>query len=189
MKLSILICTLPQRWADLSALMGTLNPQILPDVEVVISSDDMIKSIGQKRNDLLDAAKGDYVCFIDDDDQISDQYVFLMLNALATEPDCVGINGVMYSKGRTRKPFTHSIKHGRWYEDSEQFYRTPNHWNPIRRELAQQVRFKPINHGEDHDYSNRILPLLKTEVYVEPPVYYYQFDGSKSMALKRKNEC
>ena len=53
MKLSILICTLPERWGELSVLMGTLNPQITPEVEVVINSDGMSKTIGQKRNDLL----------------------------------------------------------------------------------------------------------------------------------------
>jgi len=169
--------------------MGLLNPQIVPGVEVLINSDAMVKTIGEKRNDLLDAAKGDYVCFVDDDDRVSDQYVSLLLEALSTGPDCVGINGVMYDKGRFRKPFSHSIKHRGWYEDGELFYRTPNHWNPIRRELACKVRFKPINYGEDQDYSVRIFPLLKTEVYVEAPVYFYWFDRSKSMALKRKREC
>lgn len=190
MKLSILICSLPERCKELSFLLTELFSQCkkTKEVEVLIDIDNQVKTIGAKRNHLLNMATGDYIVFIDDDDMISSNYISLVLDALKTNPDCAGINGVMFNAGIKDRPFTHSIKHGSWYTGEDAYYRTPNHWNPIKRSIALQVMFKEINWGEDHDYSNRIFPLLKSEVYINEPIYYYRFDTNKSVAVRRMNE-
>jgi glycosyltransferase involved in cell wall biosynthesis len=73
MTLSILICSLPGRIKYLSELLNVLNPQI--EGEEIIINIDKYKTIGAKRNDLLNASKSDYVCFIDDDDMVSEDYL------------------------------------------------------------------------------------------------------------------
>jgi hypothetical protein len=46
--------------------------------------------------------------------------------------------------------------------------------NPIKRKIALSVGFLDISVGEDYDYSLRLKPLLKTEVYIKTPIYFYQ---------------
>ena len=72
--MSILVCTTTERKHFLDRLLDTLNKQITDRIEVIVESDDGIMKIGKKRNMLLDKASGDYVCFVDDDDLVSDDY-------------------------------------------------------------------------------------------------------------------
>jgi len=43
----------------------------------------------------------------------------------------------------------------------------------VKREHAIATGFKNITYAEDKDYSDRIKPLLKTEVFLERPIYFY----------------
>ena len=72
MKLSILIPTLFSRKEKFCNLMTILSSQANDEVEVVINRDNGEKSIGEKRNELLKEATGEYVCFVDDDDMVDD---------------------------------------------------------------------------------------------------------------------
>lgn len=179
MKLSILIPSIKCREDLLERLMGVLFEQWhmnKANVELLTMVDDGEKSIGQKRQELLEQATGDYVCFIDDDDLVPEDYVEATLKALETEPDCVGWKMDRRMNGRPDSIQIHSLKFKEWgkFKDGTH-YRTPNHLNPIRRELALQVGFKDLNAGEDKDYSDRIRPLLKTEVFLDRIMYTYLF--------------
>ena len=46
--------------------------------------------------------------------------------------------------------------------------------NPIKKDLAEKVKFVDKNHGEDSDFSVKIRPLLKTEVYIDKIIYFYE---------------
>ncbi len=173
-RLSILICSILSRKNKLSQLMSVLDPQTKSNVEVLVETDDGQMSIGAKRNKLLSRAQGDYVAFADDDDSVSPDYVDKILNAVATSPDCCSLVGeICFKKRNVTKKFIHSIEHDHWFEHDNIYYRCPNHLNSIRRELALQIKFLEKNVGEDHDFSLRILPLLKTEVKIEGIIYYY----------------
>ena len=113
-------------------------------------------STGEKRNLLLSRAEGKYICFIDDDDDISDDYVSSIMRALEENPDCdcVGIQGLlMSSKGSFL--FEHSIENQGWYttkapnSDDPLFIRTPNHLNPVKKSIAEQIGFPLVTVGED----------------------------------------
>lgn len=182
MKLSILICSLHKRKPFLDRLLKVLCPQVekYSDVNVIINKDNGELIIGDKRNKLLEEAKSsEFLCFIDDDDLIADSYVDDIVKALETKPDCVGMEGIITVNNRNPKKFTHSIKYNSWHEKDGVYYRSPNHLNPIKTELALQIKFPSINSGEDQDFSNRILPLLKTEVYIDSPIYFYDYRTSK----------
>jgi glycosyltransferase involved in cell wall biosynthesis len=187
-KLSILIATIFERRELLDKLLDVINPHLSDDVECLINCDDKFKTIGLKRNELLSQTTGDYTVFVDDDDMIPDYYVPEILKAIETNPDTVGIQGVITCKGVNPKVFKHSIQYDSWYEKDRVYYRCPNHWNPTKREIMKQVGFPEINYGEDYDYSLKVRPLLKTEVVIEKPMYYYLFDPGKSVAMKRRNE-
>jgi glycosyltransferase involved in cell wall biosynthesis len=145
------------------------------DVEIITVVDGGEKTIGLKRNELLCEAKGDYVSFVDDDDQVSTDYVQRILEAIESEPDVVGIEGIINFEN-TLYVFKHSIEFCGWYasEADKTFYRTPNHLNPIKRLIALKAGFPfHSNFGEDREYSKRIRPNLSREIYINDPIYFY----------------
>ena len=185
-KLSILITTLWKRRPELNELLKVLEPQKTDDVEIIINTDNGSKSVGHKRNELLNAAQGDYICFVDDDDMIVSDYIEKILKAIETNPDVVGIEGIFTNKGQDPHRFIHSIKYHEWFESGGIYYRCPNHWNPVKREFALLTMFPDVYCGEDRDYSMRLFPLLKSEVFIQGAIYFYQFDADKTEAQKKR---
>ena len=197
MKLSILICHLTKRTPKLRRLRAVLDPQIEGregKVEILVREDDGDETVGCKRNKLLYQAVGRYVVFIDDDDMVPEDYVDTILAAIGggqnqrlvwdpetdkiaesdvDAPDVVGFFGHMITNGGEPEVFDHSIKFREWSTKGKKFLRCPNHTNPVRRELALETRFPEIDIGEDRDYSLRLMPLLRTEVYVDKCMYIY----------------
>lgn len=176
MKLSILICHLKSRAESLTALLGCLTDQILfpEDIEILVEGDNGEITTGAKRNILLDRAQGEYIAFIDDDDLVTLDYIDSVLQAIKDSPDAVGIVGKMFCLNGKDGTFNHSIRYKEWQNLSGGVYlRPPNHLNPVRREHALSVRFPDKVIGEDQDYSMCLLPLLKTEVMIEHPIYLY----------------
>lgn len=174
MKLSILICSIDERKQLLSLLLNELNRQKTDNVEILVNIDNKKKSIGKKRNELLLQAKGKYISFIDDDDKVSEDYISSILKAIELNPDCVGMEGLITfaSKNITRR-FIHSIRYSSWFTKDNIYFRCPNHLSPIRRELSLKGMFPEKNFGEDKEYSLKLFPLLKSEVYIPYPIYYY----------------
>lgn len=177
MKLSILICTIPERqWMFLSlykVLQDIIDSDGMP-VELLWDNSPDI-TIGQKRNLLLSKSKGEYVVFIDDDDMPSMDYIDLILKACESGSDCIGISGFMTTNGTNIKLWHISKEYPCWLESMGVYLRTPNHISPVRRELAIQAGFPEINHGEDAEYSKRLHPLLKTETKIDQLIYHYRF--------------
>ena len=174
MKLSILICTIPEREWFLNRVMAILSEQH-GDYEILINGSD--KSIGRKRNELLSEASGDYVAFIDDDDTISPNYIPLVMEGIDKGVDCCSLTGIITDDGKNPRKFIHSDKYDSWFEKDNIYYRCVNHLNCIKTSLALQIGFPEKNNGEDHDYSLRLKKsgLIKTEHEIEPVIYYYEF--------------
>jgi glycosyltransferase involved in cell wall biosynthesis len=135
-------------------------------------------------------ASGKYVAFIDDDDEISPRYLPEVLMAIKeSEPDVIGMIGILrWQRTRWRLTdhrFYHSIQYDRWFESKDiknrEYFRPPNHLNPMRRDIATQFRFKEVNFGEDRDWSERIQKsgLLTKEVMIGVPIYYYNYNPFK----------
>ena len=189
MKFSILICSLESRYQDLLTLLDHLYVQIKgleDEVEILIEKDDGTLSTGAKRNILLERSEGDYIAFIDDDDLVAPNYVELIMKALEQEPDVVGMNLIMTTDGQKAERSFHSLQFDHWFDHPyplgngyKVYFRNPNHLNPVKREYALEARFPEITMREDRDYSQKLLPLLKSEVYIEPPIYIYLFEEGK----------
>jgi len=175
-KLSILICTLPQRKETLNRLDSIFKPQFNEQMEILCdNSTDM--EIGKKRNKLINASHGKYICFVDDDDLVSKDYVLRILTAIETNPDCVGIQGVMITNANCPRRFFHTIEVDQWYTNGCEYYRTPNHLNPIRHDIVKRVMFNEHkSFGEDLEFSSAVKNMLKTEVMIDDPVYYYIYN-------------
>jgi glycosyltransferase involved in cell wall biosynthesis len=179
-KLSILICTIPKRKAFFDRLMAILEPQENDFTEVIYNNNEF-ESIGKKRNDLLKSATGEYVCFIDDDDRVSDDYIKMLFEGIEKGVDCCSLTGEITFDGKKPKPFIHSMEYDRYFEDDKAYYRYPNHLNCIKASIAKQFRFPEKNHGEDTDFATFIhnAKVLKTEHWIPGTIYYYDYISNK----------
>lgn len=187
--LNILICHLPERYDFLKRLNGILDPQLTPEVKVLID-DSRYKSIGRKRNDLMARADAKYVCFIDDDDRVSPDYVKLILEGIRKDVDCCSLRGIITDDGQNPLIFEHSVKYQAYKtvdgskEGEVRYERYPNHLNVVRASIACQFRFPEekhefgdSNHGEDTSYATQMFRagVLKTEHYIPSVIYYYDY--------------
>lgn len=189
MKLSILIPTLPERRFQLNRLIGILNDQIhLSNADCEILIDDRPKnnpSVGQKRNELIKRATGEYFCFIDDDDFITQDYISLITKAISFNPDVITFKGWMTTNGGAHVDWI--IKLGEKYEarkDTDgitRYYRFPNHLCAFKNELVKDFTFHAISQGEDYQWALKInnTGVLKTEIHIDKQIYHYDFKTNK----------
>jgi glycosyltransferase involved in cell wall biosynthesis len=178
---SILICTLEERRSAFEKLYSELQKQIvqagLEDrIEVLYERDNREKSIGKKRNELLRRARGKYMCFIDDDDEIHPEYIEMIYSKLQSNPDCLSLKGIMY--GNDQRPYIldQSIIHGNRYSTVDgKYLRPPGHLNPMKKVIAGQFLFPDTSKGEDCKWAFAIAnaKLINTEERIEIPYYFY----------------
>jgi len=109
-----------------------------------------------------------------------------ILKACEKDPDVIGIHLLHYEDYILKGLTYHSLDYTTWWQETNalyptltNYYRNPNHINPVKRELALQIRFPLQSMGEDKDYSMRLLPLLKTEVWIPEPIYCYLYRTTK----------
>ncbi|HWP92373.1 MAG TPA: glycosyltransferase [Thermodesulfobacteriota bacterium] len=180
---SILIPTLEDRKEQFDKLYGKLSKQITDnllqdEVEIVFLLDDKQQSIGSKRNKLIELAKGTFVAFIDDDDDVSNDYVRIICTAIKENPaiDCIGIKGITTFLGRKNHHiFIHSLQYKSYFSKGGVYFRPPYHLNPIKREIARLYKFEEVNYYEDIDWAMRISrdQALKKEYFIDSVIYYY----------------
>lgn len=197
MQISILIPTIPSRETSLDNLLKILLPQMSTfttsisyddgnpiskyhnfSSEIIVYSDNKKITTGEKRNRLLKIAKGKYIVYIDDDDEIPDYYIREMLKACDSDSDCFAINGKMTTDGqkeikwRLSKDYDNvTIKEN----GVDVYLRKTNHITGVKRELALLAPFPNKSNAEDKGYSDALNPFLKTEYKIELPMYHYKF--------------
>lgn len=188
-KFSILIATLDNRKKQFDILHTHLLNQIKlnhlkRDVEILVFPDNGEYPIGLKRNELMNEANGLFTAFIDDDDWVSDDYIISIVDTIKTNPnlDCIGIKGRLISKTLGDKDFIHSIKYVSYCEDANNYYRPPNHLNPVRKSLVQKYLFPISNYGEDFDWAMKLCKnkVFSNEVFIDKILYYYYYEPEKS---------
>lgn len=182
-KLSILIPTIPSREHFMDKIMRQVTDQVAiwPEAEICWTIGPPNISIGKRRNELMSLALGEYICFIDDDDRIADNYIEMVMAGIATNPDCCSLNGIITTDGKDPKPFKHSIDYKEMYEQDGVYYRPPNHLNVVRSSIAKQMVFPDWQRSEDSNYCFQLRDsgLLKVEYKIEPVLYYYDYISDK----------
>ena len=131
-KLSILIPTICGREDSLELLLEELYRQRIaleyPNiVQFFIEKDAKEKSVGEKRNILIERASGEYVSHIDDDDRISNDYIKQLLAGIETSCDVITFNVSVSLNGDTPKICYYSIDFESDYNEPSAYYRLPNH--------------------------------------------------------------
>jgi glycosyltransferase involved in cell wall biosynthesis len=178
MKLSILICTTPCRKPLFERVYNELLRQSFnKPVEILV--DDSPKgsiTIGAKSQRLLKRAEGEYICRVDSDDMVSGDYISQILKAIESGPDCIGFEIDCDMEGKKEKAIS-SLKYKEWAEnkDGYKYVRSIYHKTPVKREIALRVGFEDKSYAEDHAYSMGIQPFLKSEIFIQKPLYFYNY--------------
>ena len=186
MILSILIPSIPERALQLYTLLQNLNIQkdklakdhpTIGGIEILFDSSDKFlaggKSVGQKRNDLVQSATGDYLCFLDDDDEVAPNYVETLVRAMAHGSDIITFNSLfkcdtywtiidmsLSNENEQATPFR-IVKRNAW------------HICPMKTELAKKHQFSNKNNAEDWDWMQRVLGGVFTEYKLNVILHQY----------------
>lgn len=177
-KLSVLVPTVVGREHLFDILLAELkNQSFEKPVEIVVCKDNKELSIGSKRQKLIEQAQGEYIVFVDDDDMVALDYIDQILSN--TGSDAIGFQIECTFDGKNKCLASASRRYKDWGEnrDGFRYVRSIYHKTPVRRELALKAGFKDMRFGEDYDYSMRIMPLIKSEAYINKVMYYYRYIG------------
>jgi glycosyltransferase involved in cell wall biosynthesis len=181
--LSLLIPTLESRHQQFQYLREKLAAQIRAAgvehaVEVLYERDNREKSLGAKRNALIRRAQGRFIAFLDDDDDISDDYVARISEVILRRPDidCIGIKGIITFRGAHPREFSHSLKYKDYFSRRHTYFRPPYHLNPILRTVALNYPYLEVSYSEDVEWALRLqrAGALKLEEFIETPLYFYK---------------
>jgi hypothetical protein len=155
---SFLIPNIPGRDSSLARLTQSIHEKmrrLAPTLRYTIDLgfDNREMSIGMKRQRLIQESKAKYSAFIDDDDEITDEYIQDMRETIARSYP------VMRLRGRIDPyTFTHSLENtlkGLMAVDTV-FLRPPNHLNPMMTDVAKLIHFKDAFRGEDLEWTIRM---------------------------------
>lgn len=183
---SILIPTMTGREQGLRRLIESIHEKtkrVAPHMkyEICLAFDNRESSVGVKRQELLQGAKGKYMSFIDDDDEITDAYIEDLWSTIQGGYDTMRIRGQM-----SEYQFVHSTditlsSYAATQDEPPLFQRPPNHLNPMLTDIAKLVSFKDATRGEDLDWALSMCRTgsLKTEYRSDPSrVHYIYHAGS-----------
>lgn len=143
-------------------------------VEEISDFADKYEPIGSKRERMYNYANGLYSWQIDCDDDISDNAIELILEAIKQNPDCITFEEHIDIDGKIQRS-NHSLKYDDWANDFDGFdyVRTPFMKSVIKTEIAKSVPIPHIRFGEDHQWSQALKPHLKTEIHINEQLYKY----------------
>ena len=183
--LSVLTPAVPSRWAQLQKLSDELARQIGDKpVEHLVLMDNKRRTVGEKRDALLRASRGQYVAYCDDDDWVRNGYVDEILRAIQSNP---GVDVVTFNQHSQVNEHTSEV----------QFQLgNPNHpFNPggvtlrnawhvcvWRRGLAVQSFFPATSYGEDWQYASRLCAAAKTSFHIPRILHEYHHSSATTEA-------
>ena len=203
---SILIAAIPSRYHSVQPLLFSLlekqSVNRMPDVQYLYLMDNKRMTVGEKRNHLLNMAVGEYVTFIDDDDDIAPNYVSKIHDAIIeARKSKMPIDVICFPQRATLHPHnvthecTYSLAHWRNREPYKRrvlapclgedgkplpnvlnWTGPPAHTMAWRRDLLLDVKFPDKNFGEDVDFIDAACGKAVTEICLNGgPLYYYKF--------------
>lgn len=185
-KLSILILTVPNRVGNcFLKLINDIQTQIgdRNHIEVLGLFDNKKRTLGEKRQSLLDIANGDYVVFIDDDDRVAPTYIDDIMDALKKNPttDCVVFDCICrYNKQDVHCKYgieyeydTTKLKQGKWWGK-------PAHTMVYKSSIAKKHKYISISNGEDTEWVKRACQEIKVQTRIDKVLYYYDQNNQTS---------
>jgi len=182
MKLSILTPTIPGRESQLAALQAKIESQNPGCVEHLVLSDNRTRSIGAKRQALVDIARGEYIAFVDDDDDISDDYVACILRAIGSGADVITFRQrAIYNGLESTVEFGVKNQDGPFTPGGITL-RAPWHVCAWKREKIVGCQFGESNYGEDLVWCQQARRRIATGYHIDAILHTYRHDAATTAA-------
>ena len=182
-QLSILTPTIPSRKEQLSKLSEKIAKQSNNlAVEHLSFADNRTRTIGAKRQSLLDIARGEYIAFVDDDDDIEPDYVSEILLAIQQGPDVITFEQNSYYNGAFSKVVFGLNNRDEPFQPNGITLRAPWHVCVWKRELVKTCQFGESNYGEDIIWSRQGRARIKTSLHIDKTLCTYRHDAALTAA-------
>jgi glycosyltransferase involved in cell wall biosynthesis len=180
-KLSILIPTIPPRLSlEFPSIVSQLNDQLngRKDIELIGLCDNFSWTVGEKRNKLLSLASGKFVAFIDDDDEISGDYIEEVVLGIVNNPNAelISFNVKMWAERLIEYEQIKEKIDGGYVLLSNQ----AAHIYVWNRQFISNHKFPDISFGEDNAWCGALLKKKPDTVHIDKFLYSYQFDPFNS---------
>lgn len=198
--LSILMPTIPSRSYIFFRLMREVKYQVeyckkvhptLGDVQVLVDRrKEFLKGgplIGEKRQSLIERASGQYVCFLDDDDNISPQYVETLLRLCNHGADVCTFRNISKFDNYWCVVDMGLNNPNEQAHDRDIVYRKPWHICPVRKEFADKHIVPSMNYGEDWKWFEKVLSHCTSEAKTNNILHQYNHSSKVSEADKIVN--
>lgn len=185
--LSLLIPTIPERNEQFTKLYNELMRQktefdtfhnTIGELEILVNPDkrflDGGLSIGKKRETLVNDANGKYLCFIDDDEAVSPNYIETLMRLCYEGKDVCTFQAI--AKMQT---FWALVDMSFKYKTNDQLSpdytvrRPPWHVCPVKSAYAKKFEFKDINSAEDFEWMEKVLTLCNSEAHTDKIIMQY----------------
>jgi hypothetical protein len=194
--LSILIPSIPSRLYRLGPMMENLQAQANAcgfgtDVEILSILDNKKRTVGYKRDGLVQLAQGAFLAFVDDDDIPYDNYVKDMVagvmgaiqggnDVVVFDEDCTINDGNVFrvSFGLEYPNQEARMVNKKWINIT----RMPFHSCGWRTSLAKTERFADTSYGEDWDWVRRLVPKARGQYRVNATLLRYVYSDKVTEA-------
>lgn len=191
MLLSIVIPSIPSRINKFFIpLYDKINSQVskYDNIEILAFFDNKKRSIGYKRDALVQLAKGDYIVMVDDDDDISDTFVDEIMSIIdGSDIDLVTFNtGASINGGNL---FT--VRYDLTFEN-EEAHQVNDQWVDIKRKpfhnmvwktsIAKSERFPDASYGEDYHWAKRLHPKVRSSRNIDKILMFYRYNDKVTEA-------
>lgn len=195
-KLTIGIPSLPSRSRKyLEPLIAKLQNQIgdAKDIEIISLIDNKAMTVGRKRSILFNIAQGKYVCQIDDDDDITDDFVDTLRDTIKedTDVDVICYNQEANMNGRIWIVET-SLSNNQVHPfdqmqvdkngESVPCKRPPWHWCAWKTSLVKNIPFGNSNTQEDTVFVIEAIKAAKTQIVIPKVLCKYRWFPNVSQA-------
>ncbi len=197
MLVSFLICGLEFRpWEKIRDKIACQIYDSGYDCEVLCNVDSGENSSGKKRNELTADASGEYIAFVDDDDDVSDDYVKSICDAVSnSRPDVVSFAMEVSTKRSISIRFGNKLRKqkrvsrevwrlGLWPDNRRAGRMAANHLCCWKKEIAEKSRWcEKLGYGDDQLWYGPLnaMKLASTCEVIRKNLYRYDFSPSSSM--------
>lgn len=157
-------------------------------VEHLVLLDNRTRSVGLKRQALLDSALGDYIAFVDDDDLVSIDYIEQITAMIQlTDADVITFEQDAFYNDLHSKVIFNLDTPDEPYNPGGITQRNIWHVCAIKRTIAQRGIFPDIMDGEDLAWCQQIRPFLRTQHHIPRILHTYRFNATTTLASGKNN--